>query len=68
MRGVTSGGSVGQSHFKMMQSFKNSLFGVLAVWYQSATLLKLQELSAKGYDTARDAVNMHRDVKYYVFN
>jgi len=29
-----SGGLVGQSHFKMMQSVKNSFFGVLAVWYR----------------------------------
>lgn len=30
-RGVISGGPVGQSHFKMMQTVKNSFFGVLAV-------------------------------------
>jgi hypothetical protein len=50
-----------------MHSVKNFFFDVLAV-RQSATLLKLQELSAKGHDTTRDAVTMHQDVKYYVFN
>jgi len=64
VRGVTSG--FGQSHFKMMQSVKNSFFGVLAVWHRMPPCWSFKNCQQKDM-TTRDVVTMHWDVKYYVF-